>query len=207
MNATVRKTVLLISLPAAGLLYAQSSDANRVAPAIPTPSTTRPYSPITGKERFVQYLKDSINPMAFVSSGASAGIGQWRDKPKEWGEGGVGYEKRYVSSFSQHIVRTTLDSTFSAMLGEDNRYIPSHDPTTGSRIGYAVTSPFLTYKHDGSRRFAFSRIGAMAGASLISRLWQPRSTNKLRNAEINFGTSLGVTAGFDVVREFWPRRQ
>jgi hypothetical protein len=69
-----------------------------------------------------------------------------------------------------------------------------------------VKSTFLARRDDGSRRISYSRIVAFAGAALISRLWQPRSTNSLHSAALNFGTSMGVAAGFDVAREFWPHK-
>jgi hypothetical protein len=39
---------------------------------------------------------------------------------------------------------------------------------------------------------------------LISRLWQPKSTRSVRSAMLSTGTSIGVSAGFNVAREFWP---
>jgi hypothetical protein len=113
---------------------------------------------------------------------------------------------RYGSSYAEHIVRATLMFGASSVLHEDDRYVRSRQSAVGSRLGYAVGSTFLARRDDGSRRFSFSRLGAFAGAALISRLWQPRSTNSMRSAALNFGTSIGVATGVDIAREFWPRQ-
>jgi hypothetical protein len=36
-------------------------------------------------------------------------------------------------------------------------------------------------------------------------LWQPHSTGSARSATVNFGTTIGIAAGFNVAREFLPR--
>ena len=46
----------------------------------------------------------------------------------------------------------------------------------------------------------------MAGSSLISRTWQPESTGRLRSAGLNFSTSLALAVGFNVAREFLPKK-
>jgi hypothetical protein len=152
------------------------------------------------------YMRSLVSPMALVGSAASAGIGQWRETPKEWKEGDEAYARRFASAYSQHVVTSTLLLAGSSLLHEDNRYVPSGRSGFGDRLGYALTSA-LTTRHDdpdgfSHRRVAVSRLVAFGGAALISRLWQPRSTAHIRNAGISFGATLGVTAGFDVAREF-----
>jgi hypothetical protein len=113
---------------------------------------------------------------------------------------------RFASSYGEHVVRETLMFGASSALNEDNRYLHSGESDVRLRIRYAVGSTFLARRDDGARRLSFSRMGAFAGAALISRLWQPRSTRGLHSATVNFGTSIGIAAAFNVVREFWPRK-
>ena len=163
-------------------------------------------TPITGRDRLRWYLRSTISPLSFVTSAASAGFGQWRDTPKEWREGAEGYGLRFASSYGEHVVRETLAFGASSVLHEDNRYRRSEESDVRPRIRYAVASTFLARRDDGSRRVSFSRVGPFAGAALISRLWQPKSTHSPRGAAVNFGTSIGIAAAFNVVREFWPRK-
>jgi hypothetical protein len=194
-----------------------TDDADRADPAgaavsqptVPTSNSTTAqsvYTPMTAGQRVEEYFKDTTNPLSLVTSAAGAGYGQWRDRPREWKEGGLGYGRRYASSYAEHIVRSTLLFGASSLFHEDNRYFRSGETGVGSRIGYALGSTFLARSDDGSRHFSVSRVFAFAGAALISRLWQPPSTNKLRNAGINFGSTMGTAMGFEVVREFWPHK-
>src|SRR5260370_13200732 len=95
------------------------------------------------------------------------------------------------------------------VMHEDNRYFRTGESDLRPCIRYAVERTFLARRDNGSRRLSFSRMGAFAGAALISRLWQPRSNRSPRSAAVNLGTSISVAAAFNVVREFWPlkRRQ
>jgi hypothetical protein len=182
-----------------------SGGANRSAVVAPTART--PYQPMTEKERLVHYLKNTVSPVAFVRSGAAAGIGQWRGKPEEWPQGARGYQFRYESAFAEHIVKETLEFGASSLTQEENRFRPSGEPGFGTRLGYGISSAFTARHTDGSRRFSFSKLFAFAGAAVISRQWQPHSTHGVNSAGVNFGTMWGAAVGFDVVKEFWPRRQ
>jgi hypothetical protein len=177
--------------------------ANVTAPAPVNPLT---YTPMAARDRRRAYRKDLFNPLSLVRSAAGAGLGQWKDRPPEWKQGAEGFGRRFASSYAGHIVDATVMYGASSALHEDTRYVRSGQGGTGARIGYAVRSTFLARRDDGSRRFSFSRVLAFAGAAFISRLWQPRSTHGFGSASISLGTSVGVAAGFDVVREFWPHK-
>jgi len=168
------------------------------------------YAPLTPGARVRDYLKDSFNPIYLVTGSAGAGIGQWRDSPHEWGQGGQGFGRRLASSYAQHLTTDTLLFATSSLLHEDNRYVPSPHAGVKARIAYALKSTFQARHDDGSTHFSISRMSSMAGSSLISRTWQPPSSGKLSSAGINFGASLGSAMGFQVAHEFLPflwRRQ
>jgi hypothetical protein len=185
-----------------------TNSADRVDPAgeTPKPAVNQPaFVPMTASQRIHHYFADTLDPLAFVRSAAGAGLGQWRDRPKEWHQGAEGFGKRYASGFSEHIVRQTLILGASSALHEDNRYIPSGQSGVGRRVKYAVANSFLARRDDGTQHFSYSRIGGFAGASLISRLWQPRSTRSFQSAGVNFSISMSVAVGFTVAREFLPQ--
>src|ERR1035441_2372016 len=88
-------------LAGAGLAGAQGFD--QAAPA-----ATTPLSRLTASGRAKLYVSALINPFSFVESAASAGFGQWRDRPPEWRQGAAGYGRRFASSFAQHATGETL---------------------------------------------------------------------------------------------------
>jgi hypothetical protein len=187
-------------------VFAQTADPGAANPPNPPANAQAPYVPITQQERFHTYLHSFYSPMSLLTGAVSAGWGQLNDRPKEWPQGLNGYATRYGSGYAQRITRETLTFGASSLLHEDNRYFKSTETSNGKRIEYAVISTFTARTEDGSRRFSYSRIGGMLGASIISRTWQPVSTGSMKSAYLNFGTSLGFAAGFNVLREFMPKK-
>jgi len=186
-------------LAAGTALFGQTQSADRVIPAEPPT-----YVPMTQNKRLKRYLKDTVDPIAFLRSGASAGFGQWRDRPKEWGEGSAAFGKRYASSFAEHITISSIMFGASSLLHEDNRYLPSGKTGAAPRVRYALESSFLARHNDGTRHVSISKLGAFAAAALISRRWQPHSSRGFGSAASNFSVTFSVAAGFDVMREFLP---
>jgi hypothetical protein len=160
----------------------------------------------TPDERRAAYWKGLANPLSVVTSAASAGIGQWRDAPEEWEQGGSGFAKRFVSSYGGHMVHSTLEFGASSLLNEDTRYIPSGRKGFGPRLKYALANS-MTARYRGDDGIMYSRISgaklsALVGTAAVSRIWQPdRSVSTFATA---CATSLGISIGFTVAREFLP---
>jgi hypothetical protein len=171
--------------------------------AVSTPPPAQ-FVPMTRSERFRHYLVGTFGPESIFRAAASAGIGQARNVPKEWGGGAEAYGERFGNAFARHIIRGTLDYGASSVLHEDNRYFVSGETGFLRRTKYAVVSTFLARHDNGNRSFSFSRIGSAAGAAFISRAWQPRSTTTAGDGATSFGLTMGADVGFNVFREFWP---
>jgi hypothetical protein len=185
-----------ILLVAAAPAHAQDSDSSSAAAAS---------SPLARYDRGKQYLDELIDPFSFVESAASAGFGQWRNRPAEWRQGSAGYSKRFASSFAQHATQETLKFGLASLLHEDNRYVASGKSKFTGRLFYALASTFRSRDDSGQRQVSYSNIISLAGASMISRLWQPASTGGAGNGAVNFGISVVFCAGVNVGREFLHR--
>jgi hypothetical protein len=159
---------------------------------------------MTRDERLREYAAGLASPVSLVGAATSAGIGQWRDRPPEWKQGGRGFGLRFGSAFATHITQETLLFGVSSALHEDNRYVPSGAETAGKRVSYALKSTFLARHDDGSKHISISKIGSLVGASFISRTWQPASSGSVRSAGVSIGISAAVSAGLQVTREFRP---
>jgi hypothetical protein len=162
-------------------------------------------TPLTESDRGKQYLNELFCPFSFIESAVSAGFGQWRDRPPEWRQGAAGYGRRFASSFAQHATQETLKFGLASLLHEDNRYVLSGQTKFVPRLLYALESTFQSRDDDGLRQVSYSNIGSLAGASLISRTWQPRSTGGAGNGAVNFGIAIAFSAGLNVGREFFHR--
>lgn len=159
---------------------------------------------MTGEHRFHDYVKNVIGIVPLVSAGAGAGFNQWMNSPKEWGQSGSGYAKRFANDAATNAVRQTITFTTAALLREDNRYFASGKDRVFSRVTYALASPVIARHENGHCAFSVAGISGIVGAALISRAWVPPSWQGGRNVAANVGITFATTAGFNLAREFVP---
>jgi hypothetical protein len=155
------------------------------------------------KARFQQYLLFTAGPLPILGELAGSGINQWTNTPPEWGQGWEAFGKRVGSNLGYNAVRQTITYAASAALDEDNRYFSSHEQGF-ARVRYAVVSTVAARKRDGRRTFSVSSVAGVAGASAFSSIWGPPSYKGIGNISKNAGISLGVTAAFNIFREYLP---
>jgi hypothetical protein len=162
------------------------------------------FEPLTPKERVVVYSKDLFGPVSIFLAGFSAGVTQAQGTPREWGGGAAGYGIRFANYYGEVLVADVLQMSGEDLLHEDNLYYGSGEHGIWRRTGYAIKSSVLARGRDGTQHFSISQVGSTAGASFISRIWQPPSSNSAADGAKNFGISLASNAGVNVVREFLP---
>lgn len=155
-------------------------------------------------ERFREYLLATAGPVPLVGEALGAGIGQWTNSPKEWGQGWEAYGKRYGSNLAYNGIRQTITFAGSVALDEDTRYFASGAPGVGSRLRHALVSTFTARHRDGRTVFSISNTTGVIGASAISNIWGPPSWKGGRHIAQNAGISFGTIAITNVVREFLP---
>jgi hypothetical protein len=153
-----------------------------------------------------QYAKHELGPRAVVMAGTGAAVNQATNTPKEWGQGAAGFGKRFASAFGKHLVHKGIQYPVARMLHEELSYRPSGKHGFGPRMKYALMGVVVTHKTNGNhgRTVNAGEISGAVGSGLISRLWQPASVHTVAAAFSSAGITLGVDAGQNVVREFWP---
>jgi hypothetical protein len=161
-------------------------------------------SQLTEKKRFHLYVFSVAGPVPLLAEAAGAGISQWENTPKKWGQGWDAYGERYESNLAYNGLRQTITYGTSALFHEDNRYFPSHKQGVWARTGYAVLHTVTARHPDGSQAFSISSVVGVLGASAASSIWGPRSWEGVDGIGRNAGISFAATAAFNVVREFLP---
>jgi hypothetical protein len=164
------------------------------------------YKPLTASERWRLYFMSAFGPAAIARAAASGGIAQWTNTPKEWRGGAKAYGERFGNAYAEHIIRKTLEAPAAAILHEDNRYFRSTETGFWRRSKHAVGSIFVARNEAGREHFAYSRFGGALGSAFISRIWQPPSKNTSGDAAEYFGITMAADIGWNVFREFRPRR-
>jgi hypothetical protein len=204
VSMTSRVAVYILLGAAFSTTLAAADDRLEVnPPAISTPPPPQ-FAPMTRSERLSNYLVGIANGESLILAVASAGIGQAKATPKEWGGGAEGFGERVGNAYAEHVIHRTLQYGVSAALHEDNRYFVSGQSGFFQRTKYAVMSTLRARHDNGSQSFSFSRVGSAAGTAFISRAWQPRSTTSAGDGAVSFGVTMGSDIGFNMFREFWP---
>jgi hypothetical protein len=153
------------------------------------------------------FRRHIVNPRALAESAGSAAIGQLRNSPHEWGQGIGGFARRFGSSVGTHVVKVGIEMGVGALHHENLHYQRSGRRGTLPRLEYAVKSTFIVPKTNRpGKTVALGRISGAVGAGLISRAWQPASTATLGAGLASGGIALAADVGFNVAREFWPRK-
>jgi hypothetical protein len=201
--------------------FSSSSSSQSTAPPQIAPSTNRAesslfyflnmsgrtradFTTLESNQRIKFYAKGLFGPFIFFSAATSAGTTQAMGVPESWGQGAEGYGHRFGNYLARQAVQRSLRWAGEVMLHEDNRYFQSGEHGTGRRIVYALKSSVMARGNDGNQHVSISQIGSIAGASFISRLWQPSTNNSAGDGAVSFGIGMGVNAGLSVLREFLP---
>jgi hypothetical protein len=152
-----------------------------------------------------KFVKKTVGPVAIARSSAGAGIEQGFDTPSEWGQGALGFAKRFGSAFGHHIVKKGIEYPVAKLRHEEFGYHVSDKNGIKPRLIYALTAVVITHKTtDGSKTLHTAELSSAIGSGLISRLWQPASTRTLAAGFGSAGITLAADAGTNVLREFWP---
>ena len=153
-----------------------------------------------------KYAKHELGPKAVAMAGVGAAVSQANNTPAEWGQGAAGFGKRIASAFAKHAVQKAIQYPVARMLHEELSYRPSGKHGFGPRMKYALMGVVVTHKTNGNhgRTVNAGEISGAVGSGLISRLWQPASVRTVGAGFGSAGITLGVDAGMNVAREFWP---
>lgn len=191
----------------------ESSEQQNQAPAaVPNaPSASRgasaSVSSLTLHHRFSIYGHSLIRPYSVVGPAFGAGIGQWENEPPGWGQGAKGYAYRFGSGMARHVIAETIRFGVAAADSEDPRYHPSQESGVWNRTRNAILETFTSQTASGSRVPAYSRFVGIYGAAFIANSWYPDSRATPGYALRRGSTALGSSVGFNLFREFFPRKK
>jgi hypothetical protein len=182
------------------VLAAQPDVLDRVLELIGPVPAAAPARP----ERFSEFVLSTVGPVPLIGEAAGAGIGQWLNAPKEWGQGGRAFVRRYWSNLAYNGIRQTITYGVSLPLGEDTRYFASGRSGFWPRTRHALVSTFTARHAGGKDSFSYSSTAGVIGASALASIWGPASWKGPGNIGENAGISFASTAATNVVREFLP---
>ncbi len=153
---------------------------------------------------FHGFISDLYSPKALLATAPGAAMDQLHTFPKEWGEGTRALEKRAGSLYGQFVIGDFLERSVCAIDHESTRFTRRGDGGFFPRMAHVIVETVVARKPDGSRLPAYSMLANDYGSWAIATLWSPRSL-RTPGSIFEWGTgNVGVRAGGNLVREFWP---
>jgi hypothetical protein len=151
--------------------------------------------PLTVKEKFGLFAKETFDPFTFASSAAGAALSQIDNDNPKYGHGGGPVT---TQNFFQ-------DAVLASLLHEDPRYF-RRGPEFGAwyRVGYALSRVAITRTDRGTQRFNYSGVVGMGLGIGLSNAYYPDSSITGEEVATRFGTSLLASALGNLLPEFWP---
>ena len=160
--------------------------------------------PLTGRERWDKYVKDTYTgwPVYVASLGAALGD-QTSNTPEPWGRTWEGYGKRVGTQYASFAIQTSVYQGGSALLGNEGRYVACQCGGGWHRAGYALQMSFLTY-HNQKKVLDVPQFAAAYAAGMIPITWYPQGYSVSAQGVQNGTYQLGFVALVREIQEFSP---
>jgi hypothetical protein len=168
----------------------------------PQPGT----APLTPKQKFALFAKETFDPFTFAESAAGAGVSQAHNGDPVYGRGSGAYADRFGAAFGDVATQNFFsDFLLASWLHEDPRYFRrGPEFSFWNRVGYAISRVVVTRTDSGRNRFNFSGILGMSMGIALSNAYYPDPSVNGAEVGSRFGTSLAASAVGNLLPEFWP---
>jgi hypothetical protein len=159
-------------------------------------------APLTTKLKFQLAWKSTTDPVTIAGTAFLAGLEQAGDQYPEFGQGALGFGKRFGAAYVDVFASTFLSgAVFPSVLKQDPRYYYQGTGSTRSRLVHAVGNAVICKGDNGRWQVNYSNIGGVfAGAGLSSTFYP--TTNPGLFTLTNGFVRLGESSLAGVVQEF-----
>jgi Carboxypeptidase regulatory-like domain len=163
-------------------------------------------APLTTKLKFQLAWKSTTDPVTIGGTAFLAGLQQAGDEYPEFGQGALGYGKRFGAGYADVVASTFLSGAiFPTLLKQDPRYYYKGKGSTRSRIWRAASNSILSKGDNGRWQVNYSNIAGSFGGAGVSSTFYPtnnRGLFVLSNGFIRMGESslAGVVQEFVVTK-------
>lgn len=184
-------------------------DDNHIFGIVPNYTTVntppKQYQPISDREKFKFATEDTFDPCSLVITGVYAGIAQWGNNYRQFGQGMQGYGKRYGAAFADGAISNYVtEGLLPSLLHEDPRLFRLGTGNKWKRGIYAATRVLITRTDSGGERFNISEIAGNMMSASLSNLYYPPLNRSWDNTFEHFAINVVSDAGFNVLKEFYP---
>ena len=161
--------------------------------------------PLTTGQKFKTVAEGCFDPVEAAFIGVQAGIGQADNTNPTYGQGLMGYSKRFGTAYADAIVGNFgTGAIFPTLLRQDPRYYQMGKGSFFRRFGHAALRVVITRADSsGKTQFNFSEFLGNGMAAGLSNAYHPGPHTLASNADV-LGTQVLMDAAGYELKEFWP---
>jgi hypothetical protein len=203
-------TVILAQAPTPPPPIADEVSNERILGIIPNFLTVEDprlaVAPLTVKQKFGLFAKETFDPFTVVSSAAGAALSQIDNDNPKYGRGAGPYAQRFGAAVADVTTQNFFsDAVLASLLHEDPRYFRrGPEFRIWYRVGYALSRVAVTRTDAGKQGFNYSGMLGMSMGIALSNAYYPNSSVNGEEVATRFGTSLIASALGNLLPEFWP---
>jgi hypothetical protein len=160
--------------------------------------------PLTTGQKFKLQALGVFDPVEFTYIGIAAGLNQASNSEPQYGQGFIGYAKRYGTSFADTMIGNFgTGAIFPSLLHQDPRYYQLGKGAFGHRVKYAGLRVLITRSDSGKTEFNYSEFLGNGMAAAVANTYHPGEKTVGNSLSIMF-TQIGWDALAYEMKEFWP---
>lgn len=163
-------------------------------------------APLTVKEKFVLFAKETFDPFTAGAAAAGAALSQIDNDNPKYGHGAGPYAERFGAAVADITTQNFFsDAVLASLLHEDPRYFRrGREYGIWNRVGYALSRVVITRTDKGTERFNYSGMIGMGMGIALSNAYYPDASVSGKEVVSRFGTSFAAAALGNLLPEFWP---
>jgi hypothetical protein len=160
--------------------------------------------PLTTKQKFKLQALSVFDPVELTYVAVASGINQASNSEPGYGQGFVGYAKRYGTSFADTMIGNFgTGAIFPSLLHQDPRYYQLGKGKFSHRVAYAGVRIFVTRSDSGQKEFNYSELLGNGMAAALANTYHPGEKTLVNSVSI-WWTQIGWDALAYEMKEFWP---
>jgi hypothetical protein len=161
--------------------------------------------PLTTGQKFKTVAEGCFDPVEVVFMGIQAGIGQADNTNPTYGQGLIGYSKRFGTAYADAILGNFgTGAIFPTLLRQDPRFYQMGKGNFFRRFGYAAVRVVITRSDSsGKTQLNFSEFLGNSLAAGLANAYHPGPHTLASNTDV-LGTQVLMDGIGYELKEFWP---
>jgi hypothetical protein len=185
-----------------------AADDHRMFKVLPNYKTIndpeQPFQAMPWGDKFA-LVEHYFDPFTFVFTSITASIEQATDEKAAYGQGVMGYAKRYGADFTDGFTNELfVTGVFPALLHEDPRYYRLGHGSGWKRTAYALSRILVTRTDSGGSRFNTSEFLGNLTSGALSITYYPQDEKNVGGVFTRMTVQIGYDSLFNIMKEFYP---